>query len=481
MNTRFDPIRCVRLLARTAQISAALILCSCLGNSGSPTAPPTGIRTYSGDSLVSITWDDDPVINYWVFHAQDPTLDIGNQDWTSLLGAGAVENTGSPVVLCGQVNNPSPTGYFPAIFFSINARTGSAPGGNGSALVSAVPRPAGGPQAPWILGGAIPSSVNGLAYGPVTSCGYSGRPPSGIYVAVGPNGSIFYDQNTPNVAGPLTQSNGNVGMTWIQANTPAGFSQQLNAVSGFATGVANPAAPNIVFVAVGENGAILRSVDGKNWAQVANVPTGNNLNAVSTNGGGFIVVGDSATVLTSPDGLNWSLSGTSTQATNENLTAVHCAGSTCVAVGPNGTTLWSFRSGADWALVSYGTNTWSSVAYGNNDLNSNAIITDPNGVLTVASPSINTWVISDAQGNYAYAPVSEIWESGSTPIASSIVAIDYTTQFIAIDGAGNAYASENGAQWQPVGTTGVTNPIAVVSNGVGFVALGSDGSNASSF
>jgi hypothetical protein len=461
-------------------------LCGCLGNSGNSAAPPQGVQVYAGDASISVTWPADPGVSYWVFHAQSPLLSTSG-NWANLLYAGAVVNTGSPITLCGQINNPTPSPLFPATYFSVNGRSGSAPGGPGSTLVSTVARPAGGPYSAWIPGQTIPSAVSAIGYGATTGCGYAGRPASGMYVAVGPGGTIYSAALAPNVAGPLSPSQGNDPLTWVRASVPAGLSEDLQGVAAYSYGNAanNPGVASTVFVAVGKGGTIVRSADGQNWQQVSGVPTGVNLNAVAVAGATFVAVGDSGVVLTSPDSLNWSLNANAATASTNSLNAIHCVSSTCVAVGANGTTLWSGNSGATWSLFAFGTNNWSAIAYGNANDNADALVSVTNNTLTVtpANQSINTWVVVDANGSYAYATSSGAWVSGSGAIASSIVAIDYTTRFVALDGAGNAYASENGVSWStaPVGASNLLDAVAMRSNGAGYVAIGSSGDNASAF
>jgi len=461
-------------------------LCGCLGNSGSATSAPQGVRAYAGDASVSVTWPMDPTISYWLFYAQSPLLAIAG-NWSVLQGAGVLVGTGSPATLCGQINNPVPDTLFPALYFSVNGRTGSAPGGPGSSLVSAAPRPAGGPDAPWITGTAIPAAVSAIGYGVVTACGYSGRPASGIYVAVGPAGSIYYANLAPTVAGPLSPSDGNDLLHWAPASVPVGLSEDLLGVAAYSyvNPANNPGVASLVFVAVGKAGTIIRSTDAQNWQQVSGVPTSVNLNSVAVTGSNFVAVGDSGVVLTSADTLNWAINASASAASTNTLNAVHCASTSCVAVGANGTTLWSGDSGATWAVYPVGTNNWTGIAYGNFDNNADALVTEANNTLTITATNqpINTWVVVDGNGNYAYATVAGTWTSGSTAIASSIVAIDYTTRFVALDGAGNAYASESGANWSssPVGSSNLTDAVAIRSNGSGYVAIGSSGSNASSF
>jgi hypothetical protein len=462
------------------QVLVSVLISGCLGNSGDPSQPPSNVQVHQGDGALSLTWDFNPALTYNIFYAQDPTLTTVN--WTTLLGAGAVDNAGSPTILCSRINNPDFTPIFPQIFFTVDAHSGTAPGGNGSGLVAGAARPAGGPDAPWIAGPTLPIQVSGLGYAPVTGCGYAGRPPSGIYVAVGPTGSIYYSVLSPSVAGPLTAAQGNSAMTWVAGNLTLGFSASLSAVAGYAATGNNPAAPNLVFAAVGKDGTVLRSTDGANWEPISNIPTAYNLNAVAVAGSTFIAVGDNGVVITSPDGLNWSLSSISAQLSNNKLNAIHCAGSSCVAVGQAGTTLWTGNAGGTWSLYPFSTNTnWIGIAYGNNDANADALLQPATSTLELQNASINTWVVVDAQGNYALATSTGAWASGNAAIAPSITAIDYTTRFVALDSAGNAYASENGIAWTRVGASNVPNPVAIVSNSQGYVAIGASGVNASSF
>ncbi len=465
-----------------AVTSTALLLCSCLGNSGSSSPPASSVQVYAGDGSMSVSWNADPTVDYWVFHAQDPTLSTTN--WSNLLNAGVLVNVGSPTIVCGQINNPTPTAFFPATYFTINGRTGSAPGGAGSALVSTTPRPAGGSDVGWVPGSSIPAPLTALGYASTTPCGYFGRPASGVYVAVGPGGGVYYSVLTPNVAGPLSLSQGNSTMVWTRANTPPGFSQDLLAAAAFSFGTTayNPGAASFLFVAVGKGGSILRSTDGVNWQQVNGVPTTSNLNSVAVSGSIFVAVGDGGVVLTSGDGLNWTLNTFAAAVSTNTLNEIHCVGATCVAVGTNGTTLWTGNSGGNWTAYPYGTNSWTHIAYGNNNVNADALVSIPGGVLTItaANAAINTWVVVDGNGNYAYANTVGGWVGGSA-IAPSIVAIDYTSRFIALDASGNTYASENGIAWQPVGSSGLTDAVAMLANGSGYVAIGSSGDNASSF
>ncbi len=523
----------VKLRTALPVLLATLALCGCLGNTGSPQSPPTSVRAYGGDAMISVTWSGSAATSYWLFYAQDPTLSTNN--WVNgLLNAGIALNPSSPWLLCNQVNNPNPTTQFPAMYFTMDGRTGTAPGGTGSAVVSSVARPAGGPYpgsgAPWTPGGGIgvtSGSLYGLGYVPVTTCGSTGAggfPPAGLFVAVGSGGMIYTALLQPDVAGPLTADQGNMPLSWTPANLPPGFQSDLYAAAGNSSG-ANTATPGYSVVAVGAGGAILQSSDGINWTQVPSGTTANlrgvSVYSVDTATPVFVVVGDQGTILTSTDGIHW---GAQISGTTNNLRAVQCdtPSNTCVAVGDGGTILMSIASPfSQWGRVpetASKTNNWIAVAYGNDDANSDAITlqlgagtptnaaalssfyggfsplgytysSNPTQVgINTTNETIQTWVAVDAQGNTAYlsnAGTNQAWAFGSIPVTggASIVGIGYTTRFLALDSGGNAYANETGVgtNWTSTGYAGVANPVALQSSGDGFVALNGSGSNVASY
>lgn len=524
----------VKLRSALPLLIVTLGLCGCLGNTGSPQSPPVSIRAYGGDGMISLTWSGSPAtVSYWLFYAQDPTLSTNN--WVNgLLNAGVTLNPGSPWLLCSQVNNPSPTTQFPAMYFTMDGRTGTAPGGAGSPVVSAVARPAGGPYpgngAPWTPEsgiGVTSGSLYGLGYVTVTTCGSTGAygfPPAGLFMAVGSGGMLYTAQLQPDIAGPLTADQGNVPLSWSLANVPAGFQSDLYAAAGNSSG-GNTATPGYSLVAVGAGGAILQSSDGVNWTQ-AQSGTSYALRGVSVYGINtvtptFVAVGDQGTILTSTDGVHW---GLQPSGTTNNLRAVHCdtPSNTCVAVGDGGTILMSTPSPfTTWGRVpetASKTNNWIGVAYGNNDANVDAISLElgagtptnaaalssfyggfsPLGYTYSSNPTqvginttnetIGTWVVVDAQGNSAYLPnatVNQAWSFGSIPVAggASIVGIGYTTRFLALDSNGIGYANEtgSGSVWTSTGYAGIINPVALKSSGDGFVALSANGTDVASY
>ena len=485
---------------------SAAALAGCLGNSGSAAAPPTNIQTYAGDASISVTWQDVPGVTYWLFYAQDPTVSPASLNSSNpVLNVGVVQPASTPSILCSPsravINNSPPVySYFPPFYFTINGRTGTAPGGASSPPVSGAPRPAAGPGVPWVSGSSINAAINKIAYVPYTACGAYSRPAEGLYVAVGPSGSIYTSLLAPAVAGPLTIP-GNSPMTWTAGILSMGSTNNLNGVAGRSVGF--PGANVVTLVAVGDFGTLLYSNDGQHWLPSPSTPTTANLHDVALSGNTFIAVGDAGVVTTSIDGVNWTPPGASNAASvnpsSASLRAIRCiqGSGSCVAVGDNGTVLFTTTSGASWSAMPAGSNNWIAVAYGNADANfSNVVSVSSTGtaVVSLGNEAINTWVVVDAQGNYVVnnnatggLNVAGYWVRGQTAIAPNIVAIDYSSNFVAIDSSGNSWFNQSAAYgtWAtnsaaPITGSGI-NAVSMASNGYGFVAVSSNGNNAANF
>jgi hypothetical protein len=457
----------------------AALLAGCLGNTGNPVAPPSDVTKVEGDGIAGITWTPQLGITYLTFAANNPSLTTNN--WTSqAVGGFAILNAGTSTVPPALVCN-SQAGFVPNgldYYFTVTAHTGTAPGGGGSPTMKATPRPAGGllPDGTnsWKTGTAIGKAINDVVYGTITSC-LSFSLPTGIYAAVGPAGAIFSSTD---------------GINWT-SRAPSGYTTNLNAVATYTSFVNNPTAPGIVFVAVGDGGAVIRSFDGVTWTPATTVNgTTSNLRSISVAGATFVAVGDGGTVQSSLDGVTWLAATSNTMVA---LHSVNCVGTICVAVGDAGVIDVSLDSGGTWTAttVGGGTTALRAVAYGNFDNNETG-----NGVIGVGgNTSINTWVaVGDSGTAFQLSGITTGVTSGWQPAPvtgaanANLIAIQYTTQFVAVDSAGHAFAIQAPGQPAPAGAwstatvpTGITDPVAMTTNGHGFVLVGSSGDNTSSF
>ncbi len=440
-------------------LAACAALAGCIGNNGDSLPPPTGVQPISGDGYVGVSWASQVGVEYYVFAANNPSLTPSNFADTAINGF-PLNNFGTaqpPDIFCGAANGLD-------YFFTITAHTGSAPGGPGSPDVLAVARPAG---SSWRIGGAIAGAINGIGYAQTTTC-LPYALPTGLFVAVGPAGKIFTSPD---------------GINWTQ-RSPA--TADLYGVAALTGNVNNPGASAQVFIAVGAGGAVARSTDGITWNTTVvynpGVPT---LRSVAFSGSVFVAVGDTGRIQTSPDGVTWTVQVSNTSA---NLHSVRCVGAICYAVGDNGLIDVSSSSGlpvsngtnaSSWTAVTVGGGNFAlrDVVYGNYDYNWS------NGVIGVAGvTAINTWVaVGDAGA--VFVNNSGTWVQVPLGSAPNLVGIGYSTRFLAIDAAGNAYASQTGAAgtWSVVASTGVTDAVAIAGSGNGFVTVGSAGDNASSF
>jgi len=446
---------------------------------------PTGVQAVSGDGISGLTWNSQSGVTYYVFGATNPDLTALN--WTEAsIGGFPLNNLGSkaqpPALLCSPANG---LGYY----FTVDAHSGTSPGGPGSPVVAATARGA-GDAGTWGAGTPIGANINAVGYGTLTRCLANG-PPSGTFVAVGPAGAIF--TSTDN------------GAHW-SSTAPAGYTTDLFAVTAFTGNPDFPVNPARLFVAVGDGGASIISTDGVSWRPGATSnTTASTLRAISTAGPAFVAVGDNGRIQTSPDGVNW-VSQTSN--TSVNLHAVECVVNLCLAVGDAGVIDASTDGGASWFVttVGGGATALRAVAFGDNDNNLGA-----GGVIGQNwSVAINTWVVLGDNGaafeTSAVTGSASPWAAVQILGAGNFVAVAYSTRFVALDASGNAFTSLTGTTgtWSAPTPTGLTNPIAMSGNGHGstpplqltptfwistavndnshgFVAVGSAGANASSF
>lgn len=445
----------------------AATLAGCLGNSGDAAAPPTDIKAVEGDGIAGITWTPLYGIVYLAFGSNSPNLTT--QNWTDPAIAGfAILNGGTktipPALLCNSSAGAAPNGL--SYYFTVNAHTGTAPGGPGSRTVKATPRAAGG-AGTWTVGTPIGVNINGIGYAVITTC-LPTELPTGIYAAVGSTGAIFTSTDHS---------------TWT-SRTPSGYTTDLFGVAAHTGSINVPSAPNLLFVAVGAGGAVIRSLDGVTWtSSVAASGSAATLRAVGVASGNFVAVGDGGRIQTSPDGVTWTAR---TSNTTVNLHSVEC-GSTCVAVGDGGVVDVSFDSGVTWAVQTLGggASALRAVAYGNFDNNE----TGNNVVGVNGNPSINTWVVVGDNGtvfessDFGTTVSSITWTAVPVSGAANFTAISYTTQFVAVDSAGNAFTSQTATSgtWSAAIATGITDPVSVATNGHGYVLAGASGDNTSAF
>ena len=362
---------------RLAALCCVALALSACGGGGKSASPPTEVTATAGDNQVTLTWNAESGVEYWVFYATDPT--VSPENFVNVAGSKVIRGANTPQVVFPLVNG---TTYY----FTLNGRTDGGPGGSGTPVVSATPRPSG---VVWTAGTPLGTfNLNAATFGAGAG-----------FVTVGAGGQVFSSGNgkswTAQTSGVTNDLNGvayvngayvavgNAGTTLRSADaitwtTATAGTQDLYAIaqqgaaavavgaggtvitsangtdwtaqtSGTTVALRGVALGNSLYVAVGDNGTILTSTDLVTWTRQSSGVAAN-LRSITFGLGLFVAVGDQGTILTSPDGVTWSLA---TNPTTDALDAV-AVGSQFVAAGANGRILTS-ADGATWLPAASGT------------------------------------------------------------------------------------------------------------------------------
>ncbi len=377
-------------------LATVLLLSSC--ETGSSAPPPAGVKVAPGDGIVTLTWDMEPGVQYWLFSAAGDS--VTPESCSSLPECKTIMSAVSPQVVSGLNNG---TTYS----FTINGRIDGGPGGLGSASVSAVPRLAG---TTWKAGAALgQNDLHGVTFGTT-------------FLAVGRGGTMFSSAD---------------GIAWAALNSV--ISADLNAAV-YGSG-------NTSYLAAGAGGVMLRSDDElKTWTQ-ALTNTSNDLYALAYNGSLYLAVGANGTLITSDDGANWTARY---PGTSSHLYGVTYGNGLYVAVGAGGT-LQTSSDGITWqGATSQTTLHLKGVAYGAGIFvaigDAGALITSTDGVTwtpqtpIASSPALNALVhgsqfIAAGNGGAIYTSPDGInWAMPSTGNAS-LYAVTYGNHGYAAVGA----------------------------------------------
>lgn len=401
----------LRLMAATFLV-ATLAAC---GNSGDSAPPPTHVTAAAGDGRIVLSWDTEPGIEYWVFGAADPGVSIDN--WLGLPESFSLIRGRSPQPICALTNGTS-------YWATVNARTGTAGGGPGSAVVGETPRLAG---ESWTTS-TLDAPINGLGFGLIDHCrtvnanSDTDRPATGHFLAVG------------NAAGIYTSLD---GINWAKQPPPEGFVADLHAIDVRTERPGSYDDLKQTWVAVGADSVILRSFNGVDWVvSGAPVPGSRSLRAMTHQHNFFVAVGDGGRIAITTNQTEWFERDSPT---TENLNSVVFSNNSYLATGDNGTLLMSGDS-SGWTRMSIGGTTarLRGAAYGNNNANPGN-----NG-----KEKIETWVVVGDAGTVGLSRNNgRNWELITLPGAPNLVGVGYTTAFIAVDDTGGVWRSTDGANW----------------------------------
>jgi len=420
---------------------------------GSSAAPPSGFTATAGDGRVKIEWTPNPSVDYWLFTATDSSLTANN--WLGLPNLVVYTKVATPFYMCGLFRG---TTYY----IAANGRINGGAGGSGSPTISATPY-----DASWLANTALsPANLYGAGYTSLKSCSNNAISAAGSFTAVGAGGAIYTSSD---------------GMIWTNQAAPGGFITDLYAVTGYAANLNNLVTPALRWVAVGDGGASVYSLDGISWAvgNPYNVASPA-LHGISQFSGNFFAVGDVGTILSSTDGISW-MSHTATSGTTDNLRGVY-HGAIYVAVGDNGTIVTSLDGGTTWTAKTSGT---TSTLRQVTSFGSIIVAVGDGGTIVTSKDNGATWTMQVLTGTPSLVGIAAEFRQVINAVSDTQLGYISTMQFVAVDNAGNAYTSVNGITWSPTGSTGIANlgnlgqPL--VASGFGYVAAGNAGATAYAF
>ncbi len=419
-------------MLRVVVLASLVALAGCHRQADAPGDAPSGLAVDPGDGQVTVRWNQQSGLTYWIF------FQAGSTVTAAATGVPLIFDAQSPRVVAGLANG---TQYA----FVMNATNQDSKAGPSTPVVLGFPRLAGAiwtPGAPIV--GSVPRNLNGVAFG------------TARLVAVGDSGSIFSgDYNYTNASPP--------GVTaWTPASVPLGFASDLSAV--IYTGQ---------FVALGTNGSVLTSADGNTWTSTSATPPAPSIatNGATMNGLALGIVsgaaryvavgtavGGAGSIFTSADLITW----TQTSNTPNALFSVSFLNGTFVATGASGTLLTS-ADASTWTAQTIAANTLRKAAFGAGSAGARYVVVGDAGTI-LTSPDGTNWSPSN--------PAS---------LSQGLRNITFGSRFVAV-GQGEIVAySDDGTNWQlssVVDPAGPADLSAVIFTPAMYVAVGTSGANA---
>jgi len=418
-----------RPMFRVMALASLVALASCHRQADPPGEAPTGLAVEPGDGQVTVRWDTQPGLIYWIF------FQAGSTVTAAAPGVPLIFDAVSPRVVTGLLNG---TQYA----FLMNASNRDSRAGPSTPVVLGVPRLAG---AVWDISGAplvrnTPQNLNGLAFSAATS----------RIVAVGNVGTIFAGTYS------YTTSSPNPGVSaWTLATVPAGFTSNLSAA--IYTGVQ--------FLALGTDGSVSTSPDGSTWTSGSSIPSGGasmNGLALGVSAGTlvYVAVGAAGSMFTSRDLLTWTAV---TPATPNDLFSVSYINATgiFVATGANGTILTS-TDAVTWISpisIPSTTSALRGAAFGTGSAGARYVVVGDAGTILTSIDGAN-------------------WGLTPPPLPQDLRSVTFGSRFVAVgQGGAVAYSDDGTTNWQ-LSSAGAADLSAVIFPPAMYLAVGASGANA---
>ena len=432
-----------RQMLRVIALASLVALVGCHRQADAPDDAPSNLQVDPGDGQVTVSWDQQPGLTYWIFFQAGTTVTAAAP------GVPLIFDARSPRIVFPLTNG---TQYA----FVMNATNQDSKAGPSTPVVVKVPRLSG---AVWRSGVSLgPQNLNGVAYNPtlnrIVAVGSSppGTPPTPTIFA----GDFNYTSTIP------------PGVTaWTPATSiPAGFASDLSAVMFSVS----------QFIALGTDGSILTSPDGNTWTSATSIPSGGaagpRMNSIAfgtvSNATIYVAVGDGGSIFTSTDNLiTWAPAASNTP---KDLYNVSSPNGTFVATGANGT-----------LLTSPDASTWTVVQ---NLPTSSALRGATYGTGSAAGASAQYVVVGDS-GTIVTSANGTSWSATTLPGLPNLRAIRFGTRFVAVgqelvlgQGATVVY-SDDAINWSPPSSVpGSADLAAIIFTPAMYLAVGASGANA---
>jgi photosystem II stability/assembly factor-like uncharacterized protein len=410
-------------------LASLIALASCHRQASAPGEAPTGLAATPGEQLVTVSWDQQADLTYWIF------FQAGSTVTAAAPGVPLIFDARSP-----RVVGPLANGIQYA--FVMNATNHDSRGGPSTPVVFAVPRLAGASWTSGVALGSPPQNLNGVAYG-----GALNR-----IVAVGDLGAFFAGDFNYTSASPP-------GVTaWTQPTSiPNGFVSALSAVISSGG----------QFVALGADGSILTSTDGNAWASTSVAPIPNNgarMNSLTfglvSSAIKYVAVGNGGSIFTSTDLTTWTPAAASN--TINDLYSVSFFNNGFVATGANGT-----------LLTSTDASTWTP----QNSNTPNALRGATYGTGSAAGASAHYVAVGDS-GTIVTSTDGTNWSLTPPPLSQNLRAIHFGSRFVAVGQGGMVVYSDDAINWSLSSVPGAADLASIIFTPAMYLAVGASGANA---
>jgi hypothetical protein len=420
-------------MLRAIALASLVALAGCHRQADAPGGAPTGLAVTPGDGQVTVTWNQQPGLTYWIF------FQAGDTVTAAVPGVPLIFDAQSPRVVFPLVNG---TQYA----FVMNATNQDSRAGPSTPVFVAAPRLSG---ASWTPGAPLgPQNLNGVAYSPTLN----------RLVAVG--NSVPGTPPTPTIfAGDFNYTSTNPpGVTaWAPATSiPAAFVSDLSAVTFSGS----------QFIALGTDGSILTSPDGHTWTASTPVPSGSagrRMNSIAfgivSGATKYVAVGSGGNIFTSTD---LTTSWTTVSTMGNDLYSVSFPNGTFVATGANGTLLTS-PDAINWTGQSSNTQA--------------ALRGTTYGTGRAAGASAQYVVVGDS-GTIVTSADGTSWRATTLPGLPNLRAIRFGTRFVAVGQGGAVVYSDDAINWLTTSSGSAADLAAVIFTPAMYLAVGASGANA---